>query len=111
MRKLLFLLIFFTLPTFADSTEDEQQCSIFSSWVHAVAFRKAGGVPAKDVIYSLEQQHTIEENFKPVLQEIIDWLYDPNFPPITNGSEIAYVTHGAYRECVEERSKITQGKT
>jgi len=104
MRKLIFLLIFFTLPTFA-STEDEKACSVFVSWVNAVAIHKAGGVPAEDVIYSLEQQSAIDEEFLPVLQTIIDWLYDPEFPPITNASEIAYIVNGSYHECVEARTK------
>ncbi len=104
VRKLILCLIFLTSPAFAES-ENERACSVFSSWVYAVAFHKAGGVPAKDVIYSLEQQHPIDEDFKPTLQKIIDWLYAPDFPPIVNGSEIAYITSGAYQECLKERNQ------
>ena len=103
IRKLILCLIFLTSSALADS-EAEKACSAFSSWVYAVAFHKAGGVPAKDVIYSIEQQHHIDEDFKPTLQKIIDWLYAPDFPPIVNGSEIAYITSGAYRECLKERT-------
>lgn len=103
IRKLIICLIFLSLPAFAET--DERSCSIFSSWVHAVAIHKAGGVPAKDVIYSLEQHEAIDDEFKIVLQAIVDWLYDPRNPPITNEAEIAAVTYGSYQECLKERTK------
>ena len=107
VRKLIICLIFLTSSTFAaTAAEDERACSIFSSWVRAVAMHKASGVPAKDVIYSLEQQSIVEEDLKPVLQEIIDWLYDPKNPPITSGADIDYITFGAFKECVRARAEL-----
>ena len=102
MHKLTLLLILFVTPILA-ATEDQRTCSVFSSWVNAVALHRAQGVPKKDVIYSLEQQGTVEEDFKPTLQIIIDWIYAPEFPPIENGQDIASITYGAYARCLQTK--------
>ena len=104
MHKLTLLLILFVTPILA-ATEDQRTCSVFSSWVNAVALHRAQGVPKQDVIYSLEQQGTVEEEFKPTLQTIIDWIYAPEFPPITNGQDIASITYGAYARCLQTKDE------
>ena len=104
MYKLILLLILFVTPVLA-ATEEQRSCSIFSSWVNAVAVQRAHGVPKKDVIYSLEQQSTIDENFIPALQAIIDWIYAPEFPPIASGQDIASITYGAYSRCLVVREE------
>lgn len=105
--KHIILLVFLlcSAPLFA-ATEDQRTCSVFSSWVNAVALHRAQGVPKKDVIYSLEQKGTIEESFKPALQSIIDWIYAPEFPPITNGQDIASITYGAYARCLQTKGRV-----
>ncbi len=104
MHKFALLLILFVTPLFAQ-TEDQRTCSIFSSWVNAVATHKAQGVPKKDVIFSLEQQGPIDEDFKPALQSIVDWIYASEFPPIESSQVVALITYGAYSRCLQTKKE------